>query len=526
MYFSFHVIESLPKLAWCAVLKQCEEVIQVYLGPWVEKWPRFFVEGAWNGTFPNGDFDSAYLMGSGARLIGDKVVFCTPYHSHERLHFLRTGSELFVSPSLAFLLKQSGRSLDMRHIPYQAELVQMLFGMEYHIGAIPIEKGERIDIYHFRNLEVDTNLEITVKHKQESPEFTSYEDYRQFLLGNLADIANNALSEHRKVQYPPIATISSGYDSAACAVLSTEIGCTEAVTMRSARPEPHLKGDYGDSGKRVGEILGLRVTEYDRSTYMNMEGTPEAEFVASGDLGQDFVLCAFEGAWRQRMVIFGNHGDYVWKRQRLLKFVNTKLYRNDTGGDCLVDFRSRVGFIALYLPFIGALGHPFLHRISNSDEMKRWSVGGIYDKPIARRIVEEKGVPRSLFGQKKRAVTVLLNRDRNLSLMNQNSLESFKRFYESHRLVRNRIKQLSYDVLFWFRLVNSRLVSKLNRAFNLLGTSIKIPCLIPFKFSEPPGRPSFLIHWGISLIADRYKTAEHLAQGDPEDLSMPFDREK
>jgi hypothetical protein len=36
--------------------------------------------------------------------------------------------------------------------------------------------------------------------------------------------------------------------------------------------------------------------------------------------------------------------------------------------------------------------------------MAPWSVGGSYDRPIPRRIVESAGIPRRLVGQRKRAV--------------------------------------------------------------------------------------------------------------------------
>jgi len=38
-----------------------------------------------------------------------------------------------------------------------------------------------------------------------------------------------------------------------------------------------------------------------------------------------------------------------------------------------------------------------------SEEMQPWSIGGDYDKPFPRRIAEEMGVPRELFGQRKMA---------------------------------------------------------------------------------------------------------------------------
>ena len=38
--------------------------------------------------------------------------------------------------------------------------------------------------------------------------------------------------------------------------------------------------------------------------------------------------------------------------------------------------------------------------------MQPWSIGGTYDRPIARRIGEEAGVPREAFGQTKLATVV------------------------------------------------------------------------------------------------------------------------
>jgi hypothetical protein len=38
--------------------------------------------------------------------------------------------------------------------------------------------------------------------------------------------------------------------------------------------------------------------------------------------------------------------------------------------------------------------------------MRQWSIGGEYDRPIARRLAEEAGVPRHLFGQTKLATVV------------------------------------------------------------------------------------------------------------------------
>ena len=50
---------------------------------------------------------------------------------------------------------------------------------------------------------------------------------------------------------------------------------------------------------------------------------------------------------------------------------------------------------------------PAIHRIANSPEMDPWRINPGYDRPIARRIAEERGVPRSMFGQVKMGSVVL-----------------------------------------------------------------------------------------------------------------------
>ena len=59
------------------------------------------------------------------------------------------------------------------------------------------------------------------------------------------------------------------------------------------------------------------------------------------------------------------------------------------------------GYIPVPMTSYGIRHWTDLFRISNSDEMKPWSIGGDYDRLIPRRILEEKGLPRESFGMKK-----------------------------------------------------------------------------------------------------------------------------
>ena len=65
------------------------------------------------------------------------------------------------------------------------------------------------------------------------------------------------------------------------------------------------------------------------------------------------------------------------------------------------------GFIQLPLPFMGARHKQDIVRITESFEMEPWRVANEYDRPIPRRIAEEAGVPRHLFGQSKMASVVI-----------------------------------------------------------------------------------------------------------------------
>ena len=67
----------------------------------------------------------------------------------------------------------------------------------------------------------------------------------------------------------------------------------------------------------------------------------------------------------------------------------------------MTEFRLRAGFIFFPLACSGAIHAPTLSRLGRSSELAPWSVGGGYDRPIPRRLAEERGVPRELFGQQK-----------------------------------------------------------------------------------------------------------------------------
>jgi hypothetical protein len=87
----------------------------------------------------------------------------------------------------------------------------------------------------------------------------------------------------------------------------------------------------------------------------------------------------------------------------------TNLSFGGNSGASMAEFRLRVGFLHLPVPFIAGRRHPDLHRISQDPEMSDWVIGGDYDRPIARRIIEESGVPRGAFARDKRAMALIFS---------------------------------------------------------------------------------------------------------------------
>jgi hypothetical protein len=87
--------------------------------------------------------------------------------------------------------------------------------------------------------------------------------------------------------------------------------------------------------------------------------------------------------------------------------IDSTLRRWDLGCHGLAEVRLVVGFIHLPMPFIGARQRQDILRITESAEMKPWRLGNAYDRPIPRRIAEQAGVPRHLFGQVKTGSVVI-----------------------------------------------------------------------------------------------------------------------
>jgi hypothetical protein len=409
MRLEFELIPNLPCLAWAARLRREERAIRILHGPWVETREDCFFEGAWDGPLEGCRFDQALTFaGSGGRLAADAIVFASPSHIYERLYCTRAGDELFVSNSLAFLLALSGERLDPKYPHYYLNFLDYnRIGIRVKEKRLRLAGPKFVELHDCCNLAVQPDLTTSRLEKPLGPPPRDYDDYVTFLWRTAEQVFANACDRGRRWAYRPVTSLSQGYDTTAVSALAAKAGCREAVTFRRSNGK---SGYVDDSGSQIAQYLGLRVTEYERTDYDRLPQRREHEFYIDPD-GVDRSLVVMEKQLIGSIFLTGRFGEGLWARERWRRWglpgdSGNPLFevpaRQKIGGCAIGEFRLRAGFIDFPLICSGALHALAIRAITESEAMNPWSVGGSYDRPIARRIAEEAGVPRPLFGQTKK----------------------------------------------------------------------------------------------------------------------------
>jgi hypothetical protein len=419
-----HVLANnrIPQLSWI-----CDIVGDNYnftVGSAVEISERFIFEGTWDGDFNSGKIrESEFAFGSGAVIDRNRITFIPPKHTLEGLYILvdkkrkRTG----VSNSLCFLTKMMNVGLNG---DFFKKLSQALN------NAINVASERGIDTYTQRVVETkeyilyrmlfynfSVNSLGTIKLQLILPRlyFNSFNSYTEFLKEKIKKIVENSTSPYRKITYHPISTLTKGYDSPTVSLLAKGSGCNEALTL-----DVVIMG-IDDSGTEIGKVIGFNVYSYKHimAQYSDNDSMVEnlrvefenelqhiaSEFIATGGVGDDVAFYPFQDKLRKRLFLTGSLGDSVWNKQ-------TKLRPGIPSAvpfmKSITEYRLRVGFLFFPVPYLGGRFPAAIVRISNSDELRRYSNGSDYDRPICRRIIEEAGIPGDWFGVRKNATAPLI----------------------------------------------------------------------------------------------------------------------
>lgn len=496
-------MQQLPKMAWGAIVEKDTLNVTVYHGRNIEAQADFFVEGAWEGDFKEGRFDQAdFFNGSGGRKkqksFKKTFLFATSSHTLDRLHTIRLSHKLIVSNSMPFALHLANAKLNPRYMDYEKDLNSILKGISRYTEWIPLKGHKKLHLHYYCNLVIDKNLTI---HKEQKPTMVPFEDYahyRSLLSQTLRQFVQNAQDPLRRVSYGIVTTISNGYDSAASAVIAKEAGCDTALSFD--RPTSYKE----DCGLEIAQQLGYSsVILKDASTYLTNEELKETEFVSTGELGSGIVYTSFEEEMSDNIVIFGEEGDEFWGKDRSDANAEFSFPDDVMSGVSLIEHRLRVGYIFTPIPTFGGVQWESLYKLSNSSEMQPYSIGGSYDRPIPRRILETAGISREAFGMDKKGVGFNYRYDnfnRLKERMSEKSFISYQQYYKAHR---------KFDKEYFKRWLRYFMDTKnvyLHVALRKIG--IESSLTMPNAESETnPGAPAYLIHWGIQEMQKKYQSA-------------------
>ncbi|WP_048708636.1 hypothetical protein [Microvirga massiliensis] len=474
---------DIPPLAW--LFTEHAPSGSVICGTSVIVKPDGFFEGAW-ATESVGEWnfsDSPNVFGSGMKRMSEGWFAVPPSHTLECIYIIQCDGAWRASNSLPFLLAHTGAKFTTEDRTLLKSLVSIVRGIHTSPVKIHTDKGILHLLFHHNAL-LGKRLEI--RPKPAPAPFSDFAAYRNYIQSVCSAVAKNASDPDRPRRYRLLATVSSGYDSPACAAIARSAGCTEAVTFTTAR------NGVSDDGTNIGLALGLKVLPVERLRTSEGHEGEEAEFFATGMQAEDFVYTALSELISGRVFVTGFHGDKVWDRRSK---PNTKIKRGDISGSSLGEFRLAKDFVHLPLPFVGAQRHPDLSRISTSDEMHCFSVGGHYDRPIPRRIAEEAGVPRNLFGQRKKAISVLLFSDIDLiSPMTRQKIHGYLPPLTARRLVDHITYRLG--------------MAAYRGAMRIVGYARLPKSYSVFEHTNPMMVPT--LKWALREAGKRYETAAPL----------------
>ncbi len=386
-------VNTWPKLAWVAQFAGGADAVTVWHGPCVETAPDWIVEAVWAGPFETGDFDRTDLVfGTGVRVRGDRVTFVSSGSTLDRLWYCRHGQTWTVSNSLPGLLAMGGLALREDYANYPHDLYTVMNGLDACVKALPADPVD-VRVVYFRNLVYAGGALTETDKPDAATQFTAFASYHDFLVQTAHALAVNLGSASRRCRIAPLTSISSGYDSPATAVIAKHAGCSQAVTI--ADSSSLWRGS--DSGEAVARRLGLVCR-----TYRQVRNTcphEEAVWAATGRPG-DLNLTLFDYPEPLCLFFSGYHGDRVWGRSR--QTVTDPFAGAGFSGRGFGEWRLLRGVFHCPVPFWAYRHITETRAISFSPEMEPWVLNNDYDRPIARRLIEEAGVPRGTFAVRKK----------------------------------------------------------------------------------------------------------------------------
>lgn len=426
---------------------------------------------------------------------GGGVKFTTPTHPQESIFAVKVCDRLFVSNSMPFVLTMANERLDTNYYNYEYDLCSSILGYEKFVRRSPLCSGNQLQIFRCARVAVDKNLCTTEEEQRPIFPMADFNQYKASVLGVLRRIVENGQSPTRKHQYGLITTISRGYDASATSALVKEVGCN--TTLSLIAPVRYLS----DDGRDIACIMGYEnILTGDGDEFKKCEHFEEAMYLCSGTSGMTFYC--FEKNTAGNIVFEGERGDSMWERlnpnvnDRLDFSWGNGLAQSAVGGEQYLHNNT----IKIDVPLIGCQQWTDVQKISRSEEMKPWVVREYYDRPIARRLVEEKGVERTEFGRAKMGAGIALRFETLKTLSRKMSPKSHADLLSWYRgLKRSWFK----ETLAYMKYYKSEFPMYANYVFSKLHLKFRIRGKSAGWHSSPTQQ--LLILWANEKMIDMYK---------------------
>jgi hypothetical protein len=226
----------------------------------------------------------------------------------------------------------------------------------------------------------------------------------------------------------------------------------------------------------------------------------EAELLAAGMPGEDTVLLSMEPSLAGTILLNGYWGgpEFAFPARDSWRLVSPIT----TSGAGITEFRLRADFAWVPLPLFGAIRTADAPSLLDLAEMDPFRVGGTYDRPIPRRLIEEAGITRGGFARAKRAATELPPRD-GLEVFSgaaQASIRQFAAAKGGSATWRPR-RPFSRVERALIRAAGRVRMKALARPLERRQTS-----LVHFE----PQLGNLLLRWAVSVVSERYAAVERV----------------
>jgi hypothetical protein len=506
MPFVFLARPQLPPLAWVLVVNNTDNVWRLYHGVGVETHDGWFAEAIWDAPFDlDGLKHARSLFGSGGFIEEDHIALRTASTLVDRIVSAVGPDAIAASNSLPLLLAATNDSLDPEH-DYFVEQNAILDGVDHYDDKIRTSHPAwDVRQHYYGTVRISPRkLSVVRERLYVAHQLSTYGDVVSMLQKTLKGIHANLSSAFREKNITTLGTtLSSGYDSTAVTALAAPLGPLRVFSKRvSTRAIPAIFRGLDDDGTPAARALGLEVSALERPTQFDWAEGIELGLLAGSPSYRETPLLSAAVSLSLSpglsLLFTGHHGDKVWSLDLGPEYLERSLKRGDVSGLPLAETRLHAGFFTVALPFVGAEDIKDLVKISNSEEMSKWRVGGSYDRPIPRRIAEDAGVPRHVFGQSKRAIWQFLGDPRPTHPEVQ---KSYRQGVNGSGVARI----AAYRALYLVRLILHHATRRLPGP-SIFSNTGNVPDTVPRGYVR---LSVSTYHWAISTLTKSYVTALH-----------------